>query len=87
MAELTGADAIHPGVGFLAENQEFAEMVEAHDLIFVGPSPKHLGLMGDKIAAKQAAIEAGLPVVPGSTARSPTSTRRASWPVTSDTPC
>ena len=66
VAELTGADAIHPGVGFLAENQEFAEMVEAHDLIFVGPSPKHLGLMGDKIAAKQAAIEAGLPVVPGS---------------------
>ena len=44
VAELTGADAIHPGVGFLAENQEFAEMVEAHDLIFVGPSPKHLGL-------------------------------------------
>ena len=66
VAELTGADAIHPGVGFLAENQEFAEMVEAHDLIFVGPSPRHLGLMGDKIAAKQAAIEAGLPVVPGS---------------------
>ncbi|MGB1159983.1 MAG: acetyl-CoA carboxylase biotin carboxylase subunit [Alphaproteobacteria bacterium] len=66
VAELTGADAIHPGVGFLAENQEFAEMVEAHDLIFVGPTPRHIGLMGDKIAAKKAAIDAGLPVVPGS---------------------
>ena len=66
VAELTGADAIHPGVGFLSENQEFAEMVEAHDLIFVGPSPRHIGLMGDKIAAKKAAIDAGLPVVPGS---------------------
>ncbi|MCI4643977.1 MAG: acetyl-CoA carboxylase biotin carboxylase subunit [Hyphomonadaceae bacterium] len=65
-AEITGADAIHPGYGFLSENAQFAEMVEAHDLIFIGPKPEHIRVMGDKIAAKQAMIDAGVPCVPGS---------------------
>lgn len=65
-ATMTGADAIHPGVGFLAENARFAEMVEEHGLVFIGPEAKHLALMGDKVQAKEAAIELGLPVVPGS---------------------
>ncbi|MEO0713627.1 MAG: acetyl-CoA carboxylase biotin carboxylase subunit [Pseudomonadota bacterium] len=65
-AEITGADAIHPGYGFLSENAQFAEMVEAHGLIFIGPKADHIRVMGDKIAAKQAMIDAGVPVVPGS---------------------
>ncbi len=65
-AEITGADAIHPGYGFLSENAQFAEMVEAHGLIFIGPTAEHIRTMGDKIAAKQAMIAAGIPVVPGS---------------------
>ncbi|WP_019961904.1 acetyl-CoA carboxylase biotin carboxylase subunit [Woodsholea maritima] len=65
-AEITGAQAIHPGYGFLSENARFAEIVEAHGLIFIGPKPETIRLMGDKITAKQAAMEAGIPVVPGS---------------------
>ena len=65
-ANVTGADAIHPGVGFLSENAEFAAMVEEHGLTFIGPAPEHISLMGDKVAAKQAAIELGIPTVPGS---------------------
>ncbi|MDD3668845.1 MAG: acetyl-CoA carboxylase biotin carboxylase subunit [Alphaproteobacteria bacterium] len=65
-AVLTGADAIHPGYGFLSENADFAEMVEAHGLTWIGPSPKMIRLMGDKVTAKRMAIEAGLPVIPGS---------------------
>ncbi|MEM5517309.1 acetyl-CoA carboxylase biotin carboxylase subunit [Henriciella sp. AS95] len=65
-AEITNADAIHPGYGFLSENAQFAEMVEAHGLIFIGPKPEHIRTMGDKIAAKQAMIDAGVPCVPGS---------------------
>lgn len=65
-ANITAADAIHPGIGFLSENAKFASMVEDHDLVFIGPSPEHIRLMGDKITAKQKAIEIGLPVVPGS---------------------
>jgi len=65
-AAITGADAIHPGVGFLSENARFAEMVAEHDLTFIGPAPEHIRLMGDKIAAKRAALELGLPLVPGS---------------------
>ncbi|HIG21514.1 MAG TPA: acetyl-CoA carboxylase biotin carboxylase subunit [Henriciella marina] len=65
-AEITNADAIHPGYGFLSENAQFAEMVEAHGLIFIGPKAEHIRTMGDKIAAKQAMIDAGVPVVPGS---------------------
>lgn len=65
-AEVTGAQAIHPGYGFLSENARFAEIVEAHGLTFIGPKPETIRLMGDKITAKQAAVNAGIPVVPGS---------------------
>ncbi len=65
-ATISNADAIHPGYGFLSENADFAEMVETHGFAFIGPSPDHIRLMGDKIAAKNAAVECGLPVVPGS---------------------
>ncbi len=65
-AAITGAEAIHPGYGFLSENAGFAEMVEAHGLAFVGPSPRHIRMMGDKIAAKDAMRRLGVPLVPGS---------------------
>jgi acetyl-CoA carboxylase, biotin carboxylase subunit len=65
-ASITGADAIHPGLGFLAESADFAGMVEEHGFTFIGPTPDHIRLMGDKIAAKRAAVELGIPVVPGS---------------------
>ncbi len=65
-ATITNADAIHPGVGFLSENAEFAEMIEEHGITFVGPSPDHIRSMGDKIEAKRIATKLGLPVVPGS---------------------
>lgn len=64
--EITGADAVHPGYGFLSENANFAEIVIAHKLIFIGPQPEHIKLMGDKIAAKQAVTSLGIPTVPGS---------------------
>lgn len=65
-AALTGADAIHPGYGFLSENAEFARMVEEHGFTFIGPSPEHIEQMGDKVTAKQTVKALGLPVVPGS---------------------
>ncbi len=65
-AEITGAQAIHPGYGFLSENARFAEIVGAHGLTFIGPLPEHIRIMGDKISAKQAVKAAGIPVVPGS---------------------
>jgi acetyl-CoA carboxylase, biotin carboxylase subunit len=65
-ASITGADAIHPGYGFLSEKAEFAAMVEEHGFVFIGPSPAHIRIMGDKIAAKKAVQELGVPVVPGS---------------------
>ena len=65
-AEITGAQAIHPGYGFLSENARFAEIVQAHGMTFIGPNPDHIRMMGDKITAKQAVKEAGIPVVPGS---------------------
>jgi acetyl-CoA carboxylase biotin carboxylase subunit len=65
-AAITGADAIHPGVGFLSENARFAEMVEEHDITFIGPSPEHMRIMGDKVTAKQTVKSLGLPVVGGS---------------------
>ncbi|MBK1661989.1 acetyl-CoA carboxylase biotin carboxylase subunit [Paracraurococcus ruber] len=65
-AAITGADAVHPGYGFLSENANFAEMVEAHGLAFIGPSPEHIRMMGDKIAAKDAMRRLGVPLVPGS---------------------
>src|SRR6202035_262329 len=60
-ASITGADAIHPGYGFLSENAGFAEMVEAHGVTFIGPSSDHISMMGDKIAAKSAMASLGVP--------------------------
>ncbi|MDP3870773.1 acetyl-CoA carboxylase biotin carboxylase subunit [Phenylobacterium sp.] len=65
-AEITGAQAIHPGYGFLSENARFAEIVTAHGFTFIGPKAEHILMMGDKITAKQAVKNAGIPVVPGS---------------------
>jgi acetyl-CoA carboxylase biotin carboxylase subunit len=65
-AEVVHADAIHPGYGFLSENAQFAEIVESHGIIWVGPKPEHIRTMGDKIEAKRTAAKLGLPLVPGS---------------------
>ncbi|MBC7159442.1 MAG: acetyl-CoA carboxylase biotin carboxylase subunit [Porphyrobacter sp.] len=65
-AEISGADAIHPGYGFLSENAQFAEIVEAHDIVWIGPKPEHIRTMGDKVEAKRTAAALGLPLVPGS---------------------
>jgi acetyl-CoA carboxylase biotin carboxylase subunit len=64
-AEISGADAIHPGYGFLSENADFAQMVIEHGYVFIGPKPEHIRLMGDKIAAKEAMRRLGVPLVPG----------------------
>jgi len=64
--EITGADAVHPGYGFLSENARFAEILREHNVQFIGPTPEHIRLMGDKIEAKRTAVRLGLPVVPGS---------------------
>jgi len=64
--EITDADAVHPGYGFLSENARFAEIVEAHGMAFIGPTAEHIRIMGDKITAKQTVADAGIPVVPGS---------------------
>jgi acetyl-CoA carboxylase biotin carboxylase subunit len=64
--EITGAQAVHPGYGFLSENARFAEIVEDHGMTFIGPKPAHIRMMGDKITAKEAVARAGIPVVPGS---------------------
>ncbi|MBM0169158.1 acetyl-CoA carboxylase biotin carboxylase subunit [Altererythrobacter sp. C41] len=65
-AEISQADAIHPGYGFLSENAKFAEIVEAHDIAWIGPKPEHIRTMGDKVEAKRTAGALGLPLVPGS---------------------
>lgn len=65
-AEITGAEAIHPGYGFLSENADFAQIVEDHGLTFIGPKPEHIRIMGDKIRAKETATALGIPVTPGS---------------------
>lgn len=65
-AAITGADAIHPGIGFMSENAKFAEMVEQHGFVFIGPTPEHIRIMGDKVTAKQTVKSLGLPTVPGS---------------------
>ena len=64
--EITGAEAVHPGYGFLSENARFAEILEEHKIKFIGPSSQHIRIMGDKIEAKRTARELGIPVVPGS---------------------
>src|SRR5688572_856356 len=64
--EITSADAVHPGYGFLSENARFAEILGEHDIHFIGPKPEHIRLMGDKIEAKRTAKRLGIPVVPGS---------------------
>ena len=67
-AIITGANAIHPGYGFLSENADFAEMVEEHGITFIGPKAEQIRMMGDKLKAREAAIASGLPVIPGSPA-------------------
>lgn len=64
--EITNADAVHPGYGFLSENARFADIIEAHGMAFIGPTAEHIRIMGDKITAKQTVADAGIPVVPGS---------------------
>src|ERR1700739_1914558 len=64
--EITGADAVHPGYGFLSENARFAEILAEHDIRFIRPKPAHIRLMGDKIDARRTAERIGMPVVPGS---------------------
>src|SRR3954462_9088880 len=64
--EITGADAVHPGYGFLSENAKFADILDAHGITFIGPSAEHLRIMGDKIQAKETAQRLGIPTVPGS---------------------
>ena len=64
--EITGAEAVHPGYGFLSENAHFAEILEAHDITFIGPTSDHIKTMGDKIVAKETVAKLGIPVVPGS---------------------
>ena len=70
--EITGAEAIHPGYGFLSENAEFVQIVEEHGLKFIGPSAAHIRMMGDKITAKKTMIDLGVPCVPGSDGGVPT---------------
>jgi acetyl-CoA carboxylase biotin carboxylase subunit len=65
-AAITGVDAIHPGIGFMSENATFAEMVEEHGFTFIGPTPEHIRIMGDKVTAKTTVKNLGLPTVPGS---------------------
>ena len=65
-AELTGAEAIHPGYGFLSENARFASILEQHDIAFIGPKPQHIKIMGDKIKARETIAKTGIPLVPGS---------------------
>jgi acetyl-CoA carboxylase biotin carboxylase subunit len=65
-AEIAHADAIHPGYGFLSENARFAEIVESHGIVWIGPKPEHIRIMGDKVEAKRTAAKLGLPLVPGS---------------------
>src|SRR5436305_7178400 len=67
--EITGADALHPGYGFLSENARFAEILGEHQITFIGPTPEHIRLMGDKIEAKRTAKRLGIPGVPGSDGR------------------
>ncbi len=80
--EITGADAVHPGYGFLSENARFAEILDEHDIAFIGPKAEHIRLMGDKIEAKATAKKLGIPCVPGSDGRSLSEKRGAQAPPT-----
>ena len=77
--EITGAEAIHPGYGFLSENAHFAEIVEEHGITFIGPKPEHIRMMGDKITAKQTVKALGIPTVPGSDGEVSRRRRRRGW--------
>ena len=77
--EVTGAQAIHPGYGFLSENANFVQIVEDHDLTFIGPTAEHIRVMGDKIAAKETMKKLGVPCVPGSEGACPTWPPPARW--------
>ena len=68
-AAISGADAIHPGVGFLSENSSFAQIVQDHGLTFIGPKPEHIRVMGDKIEAKKMALKLGIPAFLGQMAQ------------------
>ena len=70
--EITGAEAVHPGYGFLSENAAFVQVLEDHDITFIGPSAEHIRMMGDKITAKETMIKLGVPCVPGSDGGVPT---------------
>ena len=85
--EITGADAVHPGYGFLSENARFAEILESHNIHFIGPKAEHIRMMGDKIEAKRTAKRLGIPCVPGPKAASPTTTMPCAWPPISAIPC
>ena len=82
--EITGAEAIHPGYGFLSENARFAEILEEHEIAFIGPKAEHIRLMGDKIEAKRTAVRPASPASPARKARSTTRPRRSGSPRTSD---
>src|SRR5688572_19976967 len=85
-AEISGADAIHPGYGFLSENAQFAEIVEAHDIAFIGPKPEHIRIMGDKVRQSAPPARSACRWSPVPTARSPASRKRRRWPRRSATP-
>ena len=74
--EITGADAVHPGYGFLSENARFAEIFQEHEIKFIGPKAEHIRVMGDKIEAKRTAARLGIPCVPGSQGASNRTKRR-----------
>ena len=74
--EITGADAVHPGYGFLAENARFADILEEHEIAFIGPKAEHIRIMGDKIEAKRTAARLGIPCVPGSPGQRSSTKRR-----------
>lgn len=84
--EITGADAVHPGYGFLSENAKFADILAAHNITFIGPSGDHIRIMGDKIEAKRTAKRLGIPVVPGSDVPSPTKRKPGALPPRSAIP-
>ncbi len=84
--EITGAEAVHPGYGFLSENARFAEILESHGITFIGPKSEHIRIMGDKIEAKRTAKRLGIPTVPVRKVAFPMTRRPARSPPRSDSP-